>query len=1029
MVTTLRFEYFFHVDGTAPVTVNQSYAKICQQYCDGYRQQGPMARVAVEEMKAVALKWMEGLSDEWLMLYDNHPERDRLEPVLPRRNTGNVIYTCRSKGPLTDLPAEYACEVKPLAEDDAVKLLLKVAGREHLRSDEEEIGAARKTVAEVGCLPLAVDSIGAYLRTGSCSALTYLQKFRGLQARPELLRKPNADGSLPARPALYTAFDLSYDAIAGVRRREGAGILGTAAECALRALNLLCFYHNEEIPVRMIKCAAEERVSTRADSVYPFCDLADDPFMDPSFLLAVTVPEGTWNPTPFRLGVQMLEQFSLVKLSSTRNTLSMHVLVQAWVQEKMDEDTRRRQALVARIVLIESVKLSANKFENAWSRTLTPHIDACMSHEAASMTNDGYQASLDFKLGWFYKHQKQFYSAVNHLTNAVRLWKLETGPESGSTTLGLGVLGQVYHDMGRIGDAKLIYFETLNRLSLRLDVRNANSEARNVREARAAERVRQQVRRLKVARLASFAQNIGRSKSKKAEGGVEQAEACQPLAERNSPDSVAGQAAPTQVVMDSKDQRAQDFQAVLDGSSTKETFHEWRREVAGIYADLARVFFDEGKSKLGSLYLSEAIGEGKIDDGFDIEIQAWEDELKWRSRGTDVGYWKRRLAALEDSLSQEELRELAGFNGDFVLLMGIADAYMKNDLWDAAYEVYEDRLRRAPEFYGPGDRKTLDLMRFMAVCQTRRGFFEDGERLARTAVERSRASYGQWHFQTANCLYTLVDVLLHTTLDVGPGSEYRSMLQEAYDSVTYSFREEHAMARRLKRLLEGPAVKARDLDEAVTPKANKIFQEILVRVLTRGIPKSSEEYRERMYLEYRELMRERSQAEFINHGNGGPGIGSQGEEEAELTSHAASNRGGLSTASETERPRIPGRQTKSKGKEKALASPMPVIEEIGASCLDNGSYDMLLPEELGIPSPCGTWQLEHEINVGADWKAPGKPWIRIWKSEDQDGKLDLMVIGAIVGHGEPRWRSIESWDDFEMLLNPQPKQPTKQFDV
>ena len=108
---------------------------------------------------------------------------------------------------------------------------------------------------------------------------------------------------------------------------------------------------------------------------------------------------------------------------------------------------------------------------------------------------------------------------------------------------------------------------------------------------------------------------------------------------------------------------------------------------------------------------------------------------------------------------------------------------------------------------------------------------------------------------------------------------------------------------------------------------------------------------------------------------------------------------------------------------------MPVIAEIEASCLDNGSDDMLLPEELGIPSPSGTWELEHEINVGADWKAPGKPWIRICKSEDQDGKLDLMVMGAIVGHGEPRWRSIESWDDFEMLLNPQPKQPMKQFDV
>ncbi len=1001
------------------MTVNQSYANICQQYCDGYRQPGPMARVAVEEMKAVALKWMEGLTDEWLMLYDNHPERDRLEPVLPRRNSGNVIYTCRSKGPLTDLLAECACEVKPLAEDDAIKLLLKVAGREHLGLDKEEISAAQKTVAEVGYLPLAVDNIGAYLRTGSCSALTYLQRFRGLQARPELLRKPNADGSSPARPALYNAFDLSYDAIAGVRRREGAGIRGTAAECALRLLNLLCFYHNEEIPIRMIKCAAEERASIRADSVYPFCDLVDDSFMDPSFLLTVTVPDGGWNPTPFRLGVQMLEQFSLIKLSSTRNTLSMHVLVQAWAQEKMVESTRCQQALVARIVLIESVKLGADKFEQAWSRALTPHIDACMSHEATSITDDAYQAALNFKLGWFYKHQKQFPDAVEYLTNAVRLWKLETGPESGSTTLGLSVLGQVYHEMGRIGDAKLIYFETLSRLSLRLDVHNANSEARNAQESRATERARRRVRRLRMARLASFSETIGRSKGKKADRGMEQAERCQPLPERGSLESVTGQAGPTQAVTDPKDQRAQDFQAVLDGLFTEEeTSEEWRREVAGIHADLARVFFDEGKSELGSLYLSEAIEEGKIDDGFDIEIQAWEDELKWRSKNTDVGYWKRRLAVLEEGLSQEELRELVGFNGDFVLLMGLANTYMKHNLWEAAYEIYEDRLRRAPEFYGPGDRKTLDLMRFMAMCQTRRGVFEDGERLARTALERSRAFYGNWHFQTANCLYTLVDVLFHTALDVGPGSEYRTILQEAYDSVRHSFREEHAMARHLKILLEGPAVKARDLGEAVTRKSNRTVQEVLVKVLTRGGSKSPEEYMEKLSLEYRERMWERSQAQPIIRGNGGPGIGSQGLAEAESSSHATTNRGGLSTDFGTERPWVPERQTKSKKEEKTPASPMSVMEEIGAGCLDNRSDNMIRSEEFGIPSPSGTWELEHEINLGADWSTPGKPWIRIWESKDQDGKLDLMVTGAVVGHGEPRWRVIESWDDFEALLEP-----------
>jgi len=219
-------------------------------------------------MKELALRWMEGLSDEWLLIYDNHPDNERLNPVLPRRNAGNVIYTSRSQGFLADLPAECVCEVEPLSEEDAVNLLLRIANREGLRTDEKEMAAMRESVIAVGCLPLAIESMGAYLRKGDCTGLTYLQRYRDRKNRKELLSTPNADGSLPARPGLYTALDLSYEAIASLARREGRGSLGSAARCALRALNLLCFYHNEDIPVKMIARSGEERHLWGSHAIY-----------------------------------------------------------------------------------------------------------------------------------------------------------------------------------------------------------------------------------------------------------------------------------------------------------------------------------------------------------------------------------------------------------------------------------------------------------------------------------------------------------------------------------------------------------------------------------------------------------------------------------------------------------------------------------------------------------------------------------------------------------------------------------------
>jgi tetratricopeptide (TPR) repeat protein len=999
-------------------------------------------------MKGVALKWLEGLSDEWLMIYDNHPDKERLAPILPRRNTGNIIYTSRSEGFLADLPAECVCEVKSLSEEDGVDLLLRIAGREDSRTDEEEMEALHGCVVEVGCLPLAIESMGAYLRRGDCTALTYLQEFRGRQNRSRLLSAPNSDGSFPARPALYTALDLSYDAILSLQKREGRGVHGAAAQSALAALNLLCFYHNEEIPVTMIERSAKERQAWGSHLVSSISRLAkqDDPVdslaanqppglanappTDPTLLLACHYPQETWDSTHFSLGTQILQQFSLIRRSQVRNTISMHVMVQAWAQDKMSDETRRRQALFAQVVLIESIKPGWNRMDQAWMRCLTPHFDACMAHETAALAHHyAYEALLDHKLGWYYYQQKNFAKAVDYFEKMLRVRKFNSGGYSEATTQSLKRLGQVYHDMGRIGDAEAAYLEVLDRLSIRKDNMLEEFKERLDREK---EQQKKEARRQKQARLTV------KEASSEQKG--------QPLDTPSTHDSMANQDNNTpQPMKGTLEHVLEEVDLVMNQEQqmetlTMETLTMWDFEEGSVYAEFATLMFDSGRFKAGRECLRKAIEVAKLDNKHDFQIWAWEDELMRRSGGAGLDYWLRRYKDV-NALPPDLNEKFHGHDYAFVLPIGLADAFLAMGDVEEAYNTYGEVLEGAPMLYGPSDRKTLFVMRSMAMCAVRRGLFEEAEELARKGVEAAKTAYGQWHYQTALCLNNLATVLAPQTLHLEPGSEYWNITQEAYDAVRVAFWEEHPLAKRLKKRLE----EASSEPEPTRGTDESFFQDVMAKIFADGAaPKSAQEYYERGTVAQREVMRERYQAEDKL----SPG------EKRRLARQRAAARAELkvpATDTQETQPAAPtietaegSRSRKSrKGKEKETATPLSPIPEDPASMAEEASDDgprpdvkgkgkalpeeisrevedverevsEILPEELEPESRNHLWTLEIEAKVGGG-DTPGEPWIHIWQSQQEDGRRKRMVTGAVLGDGEPRWRRIRSWADFNDL--------------
>ncbi len=807
-------------------------------------------------MKNAALKWIGNLSEEWLMIYDNHPDHERLKPILPSRHSGNIIYTSRSRGLLASLPADCVCKIKPLAESHAVDLLLGISGREHFRSDEGEAESAHELVEKLGHLPLAIESAGAYIRQREISVLTYLHAFRGRAQRSALLSNPESDSPLPARPGLYTALDLSYDAISIIRRRKGTSVPGMSARFALKALNLLCFYHCEDIPVIMFSRAATQRYECGGKGVFPLRKLADpnDPDTDATELLHCQLPKSTWDPVSFDLGARLLQRFSLVKFPPGKALISMHVMVQEWALDRMKPENRPRQATMARIVLSESLKLEKTLDDHIFLRLMAPHVHACLSHESATgLVHAGYQAQLDIKLGMFYKEENQFSAAAEYLAKSASICEVDPGPNSRAATFALGMLANIYRDMGRWRDAERIYRDVIERLHIRKEQLTAADEEGLVR-LEEGEQSRKTTSKEQAGSLGTG-------------NHLEKTQGIRPLAAAGSSSTPNHNLAALKRTAKALEQLVRTIQSenLYEAEHHEpETMEDWSAELASVGADLGLALLEQGRFGVAKKCWMHSISIFK-EAGYPQDLRIWllEDDIKLHFEPEDVKHWKKRSIDRR-ALPPDTVDDLISLQSSISLALGYATAMLETGSPKDGYEVYESCLKNTTRCYGASDRVTLMLVRNMAACQIELGRFEEAEELARTALERARACYGQHHLQTAQCLLRLSQALLHQTLDNGPGSEYFGILQEAYDSARLAFSDDHYLAVQIKRRIDRhcapPSPTASLTDEEADAEVEEYFVALEEAVAKAG-PLSAQDFETLKNVTFREWRRQKNEVE------------------------------------------------------------------------------------------------------------------------------------------------------------------------
>ena len=191
---------------------------------------------------AAVRRWLE-TNGGWLLVFDNAEDPPGLEPYLPRGRTGPVLITSRRRD-WDGIASELPVDVLPLG--DAVEFLLErtAPGKANGPSGERLAGdgpgndadAARSLAQALGCLPLALEQAGAFIREdGALTLAGYGELFE--ERRSELLAR-GAPRSHREEPVEIT-WDLSFEAMG--REAPEAGDL----------LRLLSFFAPEDLPVAL----------------------------------------------------------------------------------------------------------------------------------------------------------------------------------------------------------------------------------------------------------------------------------------------------------------------------------------------------------------------------------------------------------------------------------------------------------------------------------------------------------------------------------------------------------------------------------------------------------------------------------------------------------------------------------------------------------------------------------------------------------------------------------------------------------
>ena len=381
------------------------------------------------------MKWFEGQrSLKWLLIFDNADkidDRDESHSVvelIPRGDTGCVLATSRNRASDGEL-ANGGYEVEEMMESDAVDFLLLCS-----RHDESQKQDAQTLVRMLGCLPLAIEQAGCYIRTKGISISRYVALYE--------MNKTNAlKQKLPLsvyyEHTVLTTWKISFDEV------------DVRDPLASEMLRLMAFLDSTKIQIELFEAGGK---SLTAD-----------------WRLSKAAPVNIED------SLECLLSFSLVRRLMD-NDISIHVLVQQVMQERLQPS--------GYLFASAALKLVGSQFP--WGGDLQnfsvclkymPQAKICIENYPASGAYSDDWVQLTESLASFFQSNGEYEAASTGYERALRIKEEAFGVDHINTAHTINNLGSTYRNQGKYDEAIAQYERALRIYEKAFGVDHINTAA------------------------------------------------------------------------------------------------------------------------------------------------------------------------------------------------------------------------------------------------------------------------------------------------------------------------------------------------------------------------------------------------------------------------------------------------------------------------------------------------------------------------------------------------------------------------
>lgn len=360
----------------------------------------------------------------WLLILDNADELALLPAFLPSPSPGHLLFTTRAQA-LGGLA--HRLEIETLDLDSAALLLLRRAGllafdAPLAQADPSDWQAAVQLSQELGGLPLALDQAGAYLEETRCGLQHYLALYRSHGA--DLLRFRG--GVIQDHPdTVATTWSLSFTLIE--QRSAPAADL-------LRFCSVL---HPDAIPEELFL-----RAATR---------------LGPALAVIET------DPLAFNQALAVIQNYSLLRRTGREQTLSIHQLVQAVLQDAMSAQEREQWTQRAAAALDAIFPAMMRQGWEQWEQCgrLLSHVFTVAATFAPQAHSPELVSVLTKAAGYLYQ-RAQYEQAEPLYQRALSMCELTLGNEYPQVAVLLNGLANLYREQGRFEQAEPLYLRALH---------------------------------------------------------------------------------------------------------------------------------------------------------------------------------------------------------------------------------------------------------------------------------------------------------------------------------------------------------------------------------------------------------------------------------------------------------------------------------------------------------------------------------------------------------------------------------------